>query len=310
VFGQVLAGVALMRGAGESGMDGFLFWKGVADTAPFFLAAFLGYAILRRGYVDERLILRRTALYGGMGIVLVTLFQAVEITLSQYLVDLVPLPGQATNLVAALSVGALMRPLHGRLGTALDGALKDGRPVVDEEDHAPVALLFIGIGDADELAQADAGVVDETELVFESALRRSANAGGGRILDAPWPGMRLAFADVDAALVAARSASRLFTRTTSGMGLPSPTPAAAIDAGPIRMAAGGLTGPPVEVVERLLRLARPGEIVVTERTGAQADDADGRSGALSGLEEGPIPWRCVAVAEPQGTPAGEPEPID
>lgn len=78
--------------------------------------AFLGVAVLYRGALDPALVLRRTALYGFVGVALVFAFTAIEDLTSSWLTERLGLGENAGSWLAGGVVALLLGPIHEALG--------------------------------------------------------------------------------------------------------------------------------------------------------------------------------------------------
>jgi hypothetical protein len=110
---------------------GSLNWAHVATlfSAPIMALVVLGalaMSMFYRGAIDPALMLRRSALYSLLGVVLTTLFVAVEGAMSNELVARLGLPQQLGSIAAGTAVALAFAPVRARIDAAIKRRFGEG----------------------------------------------------------------------------------------------------------------------------------------------------------------------------------------
>jgi len=111
----------LFHAPGEAG--GVVRW-GHALAMPLGLlgaTVVLGFGVLYSGALDPRLVVRRTLLYGGVGIVMTLVFVGVEVFVEEVLADRLGLPDRAGGYVAGIMTAFVLGPVHAAIARRLKG---------------------------------------------------------------------------------------------------------------------------------------------------------------------------------------------
>ena len=80
----------------------------------------LAYVILRHRVVDIGFALNRAAVFGGVSLVVVAMFVALEWFISKYLLTVGHVASSAVELAVALAIGFSLRPVHVRIDAIVD----------------------------------------------------------------------------------------------------------------------------------------------------------------------------------------------
>jgi len=254
---------------------GLLFADGTAlmyDASVLLLGTTLAVAMLRRNLLGIDLIINRTLAYSVVTGVLAVAF-ALLTAAAQRLAALAALPSEPATIIAALAVAAAFVPVRNRIRDAVDRLLPP---------RALLALLFTDIVGSTETATRLGDSIWRQQLErYRAQVRRSLRGFGGREVDTAGDGF---FATFDKTPLAVRCAIEIRERT-GALGLASRT---AIHWGACEVRGEKVTGINVHIAARLMSLARPDEIVVSDATrGEVAADgiqvADRGSHTLKGV---------------------------
>jgi hypothetical protein len=116
----------------EIPIPGWEYW--LRTLALFAALGFLAVAVFHRGVLDPALVLRRTAVYGFTGILLVFVFTAIEDLTASWLVDRLGLGENAGSWLAGGVVALLLGPIHAALSKRTKGPTS---PTAPPSGHHP-----------------------------------------------------------------------------------------------------------------------------------------------------------------------------
>jgi class 3 adenylate cyclase len=251
------------------------------DASVLLLGITLAVAMLRRNLLGIDLIINRTVAYSVVTGLLAVFFALVTVV-AQRLAALVAFPSEPATIVAALAVAAAFVPVRNRVRDAIDRLLPP---------RALLALLFTDIVASTETATrlGDARWRQELER-YRVEVRRPLRRFGGREVDTAGDGF---FATFDKPALAVRCAIEIRERT-SALGLASRT---AVHWGECEVRGEKVSGINVHIAARLVSLAGPDEIVVSDATRSEVA-ADGIQVAERGthtLKGVPGEWSVYAL---------------
>lgn len=116
----------------EIPIPGWEYW--LRTVALFVALGFIAVAVFYRGALDPGLVVRRTALYGLSGVVLVFVFTAVEDLTASWLADRLGLSENAGSWLAGGVVALLLGPIHAALSKRASGAPGAPRTLRDRNE--------------------------------------------------------------------------------------------------------------------------------------------------------------------------------
>lgn len=220
------------------------------DASVLLLGITLVVAMLGRNLLGIDLIINRTVAYGAITGLLAIAF-ALLTGVSQRLGALAAVPSELTTIIAALAVVVAFVPVRDRVRSAVDRLLPP---------RALLALLFTDIVSSTETAMrlGDAKWREELER-YRHAVRRPLRRFGGHEVDTAGDGF---FATFDKPTPAVRCAMDI-REQTQALGLSSRT---AVHWGECEVRGEKVSGINVHIAARLVALAAPSEIVVSEAT--------------------------------------------
>lgn len=130
--------------------------------------------VLYRGAFDPSLVIRRTTVYGALGVLLTMLFAVVEEVTAERMFEQAGLPDSMGAGLAALVVAAVFGPLRGKLESLYDAFLSPSTRDIEEAEAA--SLLVARLGDADSATGVEG--LSATVLLHRCARRVAADEGG------------------------------------------------------------------------------------------------------------------------------------
>lgn len=179
--GLFVAGIAISAFALGSGVFYALVPRGVQEVLRWLvlLAAplafgFIAAGVLYRGAFDPGLVIRRTSVYGALGVLLTMLFAVVEEFTAQRVFEQAGLPDSMGAALAAVIVVAVFRPVRSKLGVLYDAFLGQSAREIDEGEAT--SLVVARLFDADPTAGVEG--LSETALLHRCARRVAADVGG------------------------------------------------------------------------------------------------------------------------------------
>lgn len=92
----------------------------VAAAGPLVLVSCLAIAVFWEGVLDPRLAIRRTTVYGTLGVLFIILFAVVESLVSEFVEARLGLPNMAGAATSGALVAAIVLPLRGRFSRAVN----------------------------------------------------------------------------------------------------------------------------------------------------------------------------------------------
>jgi class 3 adenylate cyclase len=260
---------------------GWLVFAGTAESRAFVSALFqslflgavatllvsLAFSVLYRGDLDPLLVVKRTWVVGGTGLLLGAVFVLLERLAIYYFSERIGLSqGTSTTAVCVLTaaVAIPMRRLVDRfVGRLLDRwstpyALADGA-------RRTAAIVFADLSGYTALTERDERAALTLAALFHHAGSQRAAARNGRLVKTIGDAVLLRFEDVDSAVAATNELIASYTAAASALEL-APLPIhAAVHYGEIVDAPNGdVFGATVNLAARLLGAAHPGQLVASE----------------------------------------------
>ena len=95
----------------------------------------LAVAIFYRGAIDPALVIRKSTLYGALGVIFIVLFAGIENLIEETVEQRLGLPGMAGSLIAAGGVALALIPLHNKFRKLLDRYVLKGELTAEGEPH-------------------------------------------------------------------------------------------------------------------------------------------------------------------------------
>lgn len=237
----------------------------VLDVGLLLLPLFMAVGIFYGGALDPRLAIRAASIYGALGLILLSMFVAVENVASSQLMDVMHMPDNLGGWIAGTTVAVVCGPLWKWVESRSDGVL---------DRLLPAAALADGAGEeevvvfADLFGYARIKAVDESlaltlASVFHASARRAAEQHRGRLLKTG-DGVVMSFAAADAALDAMAELRGRFHVATGALGLAPPQIQAGMHRGVVaRGRDGELVGEVADVASRLEGAAGPGRVLLS-----------------------------------------------
>jgi hypothetical protein len=227
------------------------------------LYAMLAFAVLYRGAVDSKLVVRRTAAYGALGVTMTVVFVALEGALTSLVVVRFALPDQVGSLIAGSTLAVCFGPIRKQVEHLITRVLNRLMP---PESVSVGVVVAAELEDYATLARDDEPTALALVSLFHAAARASAMRSGGT--PAPMSGatVLLRFTDADAALAASLALQQQLHATAQALGIPPLPVRCGIDHGDIAVAADGeLLGSAASLARARLAAAEPGTVLASAR---------------------------------------------
>jgi len=269
----------------------------IAASAPLYLTASVLVGVFWEGAVDPRLAIRRTALFGGLSVVLLFMFGALEVVLSDYVLAAAGAPSGAGAWVAGGGVALAFGPIRERMKTGIDRWIDERLPATElgAAPRHPAVVAFSDIVGYTALTSENEDDALAMMSVFHRQARRAAEQSKGRLVKTMGDGVIMEFKDGASAVAAAQQLTSSFSDACEPLGLPEGQLRTGIHFGEVaKRRDGDLFGDAVNIASRLEGIAEPGQIVVSQAVADQLDVALDDLGERS-LKNVPELVRCWAV---------------
>jgi len=272
----------------------------VVGVALLITISLLGASTLRYGSLDPSLVIRRTALYGVSGVLLVFLVGVLQNVMLVQLADGLGISSGVSTWIAAGSITAIWTPFHKRIRVRTNNILDSIMPLTALVT-APKRTSVIVFSDL--VGYSRLSVVEPiTALTLVTLLDRAAHqvtrANQGRVVKTLGDGVMLEFSNADAAVDAGIQIRQLVQDACKHAGLPLAELRTGIHVGDVAVRRDGdLFGEVVNLAARLQAAATPGQLLISG--GVAGIIALGRY-TLTDLGERhltnlPAPVRCFGV---------------
>ncbi|MFC1574702.1 adenylate/guanylate cyclase domain-containing protein [Gemmatimonadota bacterium] len=224
--------------------------------------ACLAVALFRDGLFDPALAIRKTTVYGAVGIAFLFLFSAFGNVAESWLEGSLALPGGVGSALTGGSIAVLLIPVKRRM----DGFMNRILPatVLAEAPTQIVAVLFSDIVGYTALTGADQKTGLTVMSVFHKAADRVARENRGRYVKAVADEVMLEFRDPSDAVRGASQLQEEFHEAAGKLDLPTPDICTGIHFGSVtRSSDGDLFGDTVNIASRVQGVAEPGQVVLS-----------------------------------------------
>lgn len=291
-------------------MDASLRLVVFAYTVPFVLFAMtpvcLAIAVFYHGALDPELTIRKTAIYGVLGVTFMATFVLMENLLETELAVWLHLSNASGGLLAGCAAALILGPVKNAVeaGTnrIVDHVLPPG--TLAEGRREPVVLVFADLVGFSTAVEEDPQGAITSLVLFHRAAERATRANRGRRTAQIGDGLLLEFRDAEGAVRAALQMVEQYHQAAAARGLRRLEVKAGIHGGDaVRDREGGLYGSVVNTVSRLEVAAAPGEILISERVAASLPSAGPyrveKAGVrqLSGSADGVLCFHCFRPQE-------------
>lgn len=291
--------LSLLRGFDGSiriaGMSGdALSLAGALLFFPVIVAAFLlsvALAVFYQGSLDPRLALRKSSYVALLGVVLTTLFVAVEGAASAQIVTRFGWPDQSGALIAGTLTALVFAPLRSVVDQRAGRLVETLLPARDLADghRETLTVCFVDIGGYTALAARD----EHAALLLAGVLRKSARDAaahhGGRLVKTIGDAAMLCFASPADALAGLIELRQRYARGTAALEIEALPLHAGLHHGEVVVGRDGdLYGAEVNLAARLQGAAVDEELLASEAAVAGLGDWQGERRQLR-LKNVPLP---------------------
>ena len=263
----------------------------VPASMVIFVSA-LGVAVFYHGALDPRLAIRRTTVFGSVGVLFVSLFAGLGNLAEEWLGRGLGLPGGIGTVLSGGAIAAGLIPVKRRM----DGFMNRILPVAAIA-KAPTSTTAVLFSDLAGHTGADQNETLKMMSAFHKAADRVARENQGRLVRTVADEVLLEFANPHHAVHAARELQGEFHEAASREALPTPELRAGVHWGYVtRSEDGDLLGDTVNIASRIHGLAGAGQIVLSSAVvDLLGDEVDLEDLGERTLKNVPEPVRCYAV---------------
>lgn len=247
----------------------------------FLLLVMLMISIFYRGSLDPRLAIRKSTIYGLIGLGITTLFVAIEGALSTQAILQFGLPDQSGAIATGVLTAVLFGPVRNRMEVKVEGFIDRILPVstLAESKRRYSAIAFTDISGYSAISEEN----EDAALMLVSIVRQAgakvAPESNGRIVKTIGDALMLEFPTADKALTAMKILHEKYISLCAQYKLPELPMHTGIHWGEVvRASDGDIYGKCVNLAARLEGVAGPGDIVLS---GAAVEQLITSSGLIS-----------------------------
>ena len=274
---------------------GFFELGGILMMAQFTVAAPLLWfifiltlmiSIFYHGSIDPRLVIKKSAVYGFMGVVLTTLFVAIEGSLQTHAILQFGLHDQTGAIVTGTVAAVLFGPVRNKMEVKVEGFIDRILPVsaLAEGKRRTSAIVFNDISGYTAISEKDEDAAFMLVSIIHQVGTKAALESRGRVVKTIGDAIMLELPTVEDALNAAKTLHEKYTQLSTQYKLPTLPIHTGIHWGEVvRANDGDIYGKNVNLAARLEGVAGPSEIVMSQEAYDQiAIDDEFKS--LGGIE--------------------------
>jgi class 3 adenylate cyclase len=217
-------------------------------------------------------VLRKTTLYGALGMCLAFLFAMVENVLSVHVAARLGFPegsgGWLAGGLVALTIGPLRSRLEKRTDRIIDRLLPPGELARGARRHS--VIVFADLAGYSNLSSTQPDEALTCASLLHKVAQRAANRFRGRVVKTLGDGALLDFADPSGAVQATTFAADSYAAAAVALDLPTLPLTAGIHAGEVVEGPDGdIYGEPVNVAARMEAAAEAGDIWISTDVASQ-----------------------------------------
>lgn len=260
------------------------------------------YAVFGKGAIDPTLAIRRTTVYGALGVVFLFLLAGVGNLAESWVEMGLGLPGGTGTVVTGGGIAVALIPVKRRLDRIMNRLLP--ATVLAEAPTKDVAILFADLVGFMALTGTDQRTGLTVMVVFQKAAERVAREHRGRFVKAVADEVMVEFGDAGDAVRAAGALQEEFCEDAGKLDLPIAQVRTGIHFGTAARAADGdLFGDAVNIASRVHGVAGPGEVLLSGAVGERLDPTEFVLTSLGpkSLKNVPTPVPCFRLEGPWGT---------
>ncbi|TVQ29591.1 MAG: hypothetical protein EA370_14870 [Wenzhouxiangella sp.] len=185
------------------------------------ILASIAAATLYRGALDPGLVLRRTTVYGLLGVCMAFLFAILESILSSQVALRLGMPGSTGSWLAGGVTALMIAPLHSRIKRRTDQFIDRLLPAGQGDDMTSEGVLLqLALEGHERLSSSNPGVAGTADSLLQKVAQRAANRFRGRIVNLADGSAEIALRDREQAGLAGEFVADAFAAAAEVMELP------------------------------------------------------------------------------------------
>lgn len=303
LFGLSFVGAMAWALTGDIGgsLKGFFY---TALLGPVLIAlalvVALAVSVFYRGAVDPSLMVRRTALYSVLGVLLTALFIAMEGVVSSQVITRVGLPSESGAVMAGTAVALAFGPARNRVESHVVAWMERLRPVgeLSASERETLTIAFCDLAGFTSLTSRDEDAALTAATCFHRTARDVAKGHGGHVVKTLGDAVLMRFKSPGDAIDAVRRLHAATAMAFSAAQLPIMPVHSGLHTGPVAVAADGdVFGATVNLAARLQAEAASDEILLSDEMRQPAPSVHVADAGMRVLRNIPSPvkvWRVLA----------------
>ena len=211
---------------GVSWLVGVLMKAIITIAAPLFWLIFiltLIISIFYHGSLDPRLVIKKSAVYGFMGVVLTTLFVAIEGSLQTHAILQFGLHDQTGAIITGTVAAVLFGPVRNKMEVKVEGFIDRILPVsaLAEGKRRTSAIVFNDISGYTAISEKDEDAAFMLVSIIHQVGTKAALESRGRVVKTIGDAIMLELPTVEEALNAAKTLHEKYTQLSTQYKLPT-----------------------------------------------------------------------------------------
>ncbi|MGJ8663605.1 MAG: adenylate/guanylate cyclase domain-containing protein [Marinicella sp.] len=244
----------------------------------FTMIAMLIVSIFYYGSLDPRLVIKKSAVYGVIGIGITTLFVAIEGVLSTQAVLQFGLHDQTAAIVTGTLTAVMFGPVRNKMEVSVDGFINRILPIsaLSEGKRRTSAVVFNDLSSYTKVSEEHEDAALMLVSIIHQVGAKAALEFNGRVVKTIGDAIMLEFPSADDALKAVKQLHTKYTQLSDQYKLPSLPIHTGVHWGEVvRANDGDIYGKHVNLAARLEGVAGPSEIVFSSAAYQQLSSTEG-----------------------------------
>lgn len=277
----------ILFGIYETG--GFFLQLVFALAAPLFwlvIIIALFFSIFYHGSIDPRMVIKKSSVFGFIGLVLTTLFVALEGTLQSHAILQFGLHDQTGAIITGTMAAVLFGPVRNKVEDKVESFIDRILPVsaLSEGKRRTSAIVFNDISGYTAISEQDENAAFMLVSVIHQVGTKAALEYKGRVVKTIGDAIMMEIPSVEGALAAAKKLHKNYTQLSKQYNLPKMPIHTGIHWGEVvRAIDGDIYGKNVNLAARLEGVAGPAEIVLSGAAFEQISHDEDQAGGFKPL---------------------------